>query len=166
MPSSQRTDLELSEIKMKKELEIIRMTMENRSDKNFCWLLWLIWPKKVIIIEFIFPTESIRSWSEWSLTWKKILVILMWRFVIFFLFLCYSLLFKLSVNLLFSVHNISVPGIYFICSRYRLNCSAILFHLFVVFIFYYLVYTIKCSWCLMFCLLYIIICLLCLIFCS
>jgi len=27
-----RTDLELSEIKMKKELEIIRMTMENRID--------------------------------------------------------------------------------------------------------------------------------------
>ena len=31
-------------------------------------------------------------------------------------------------------------------------------HLFVIFIFYYLSYIIKCSWCIIFCLLYIIIC--------
>jgi hypothetical protein len=51
-----------------------------------------------------------------------------------------------------------------LCSLYRLNYSAVLAHLFMILFFYYLVYRIKCSQCLMFYSLYIIICSLCLIF--
>jgi len=116
--------------------------------KGPSWIQFNVGYYLFALIFLIFDVELVFLYP-WAVVVKKVGWLALAEIVIFFfilfIFLCYYLLFKLSINFLFSVHNISVPGVYFICLHYRLNYSAMLFHLFVVFIFYYLVYTIKYS---------------------